>query len=497
MPRDLGRVSGSSLPWFAIIPYLGLGAALLAVSFYFYNDSRAFFLAVFFGYFIYGIGLAVAFLVLAAGGLARTRPPAPAPGGDDLAFTVTVAVPAHDEADVVVEAVRSLLGQSLAPAEIIVVNDGSTDDTLVYLIEAFDLQPSSRAPGLHASTHGIRGILQSRRFPTLWVIDKQNAGKAAALNTAHRFSAGSLFVTADADCLFLPDALARAVRYFHDSPDVVAAGGIVVAANGLDQQSLLKGATSLPRGLVAQLQFIEYATGFIWRFAWARLNSLMLLSGGFSVFRSGALRAVGGFDEDILTEDYEIAYRLHEHCRRNGDDYRILMLPDPVAYTLVPETLGSLIEQRTRWFQGFLQTLTKYRHMVFDRQFGWFGVFALPIKAIDAVMPFWGLFTYVALADHLAFGHFPVPLELLLGLVAIRWGADIAVNWMLIWMHRRHVAPRMTGRQYAIMMALAPLNMWLQRLIWYAYGFRAYWRLWQREQRWVKAERRAFGAGSA
>jgi cellulose synthase/poly-beta-1,6-N-acetylglucosamine synthase-like glycosyltransferase len=466
---------------------LGGGLVLVILSERLLGGVEAAFLIVFLGYSLYGISFPAVLYVLSRRRLASLAPVASAPAAPG----VTVVVPAFDEADVIEPCIEALRRQNHVPRQIIVVNDGSSDQTLAMLQRRYDLQPKAW-PTTGRARAAVRGLYQSAAEPRLVVVDRSKGGKARALNAALDLAEGEIFVTVDADTLIAPDGLAAMLRRFAAAPETVAVGGVVVAANGRDPRALLAGRVRLPKGLLPKLQWIEYAINFVWRFGWESLNTSLLLSGSFSAFRTNALRDVGGFDPHSLTEDYEISYRLHETNRRAGRSYRIVTAPDAVAYTLVPATLTALLEQRTRWFQGFLHTLVGYRHVIGRGCYGWLGVFTLPVKAVDALAPAWGLFGYGLLVHSLLQAEQILTPITLAAIIGLRWLSDIVQGWLHLRLNHAAIAPSLNRNQRWLLYALVPLNVWFQRLLWFAYGLRAYWRVLRRVRHWRKSRKRGY-----
>jgi cellulose synthase/poly-beta-1,6-N-acetylglucosamine synthase-like glycosyltransferase len=473
-----------ALPWIAIFLFLGIGAALSGAGYIHYDDSMNPVLLIVIGYFLYGIVLSLFMLVLSYGALRRLR--ARTLHGEMARNRATVVIPAYNEAAVIKTCVDSLLRQVPAVNEILVVNDGSTDSTFSVLEEAYGLI-AEEPPNT-----GETRIYHSARKPALRVLDFENAGKAAALNAGLAHASGDIFITGDADSIFTTEAIERMLRYFEERPLLVAAGGVLAAGNGVPVDELQAGQARLPRGVLPKLQWIEYATGYVWRFGWSRLNSLLLLSGGFSAFRTEVLRDCGGFDTNSFTEDYEIAYRIHRYCRAQGRDYEIVPVPDPLVYTLVPETVSSFLQQRTRWFQGFLQTLLNYRRLVFKPRYGWLGVFALPLKWIDALTPIWATFSYCALAFHATTCQIFIPLCLLVLSIGLRITTDLITSRTLLSLNQGYIEPRLTRREVWSLAWLIPVNLWFQRAAWFWYSLNAYYRLARNSRRWDKVRHNGF-----
>ena len=309
----------------------------------------------------------------------RSEPPA-----DLFALPLTppmsVLVPAHNEEAGIIGSVRSLLALNYPEFEVIVVNDGSTDDTVARLSEAFALEPSDRIVQPTLVTAPLRGVYRSRLVPNLVVIDKENGGKADALNMGINAARFPVVCAIDADSILEPDALLKAVQPLVHRPNLtIATGGIIRTANGAKFEGGSLVETGIPRGLLGKFQLVEYLRAFIvGRAGWSRLKSLLIISGAFGVFRRDILLEVGGYRTDTVGEDIELIVRLHRHMRDAGRPYRVEFIPDPVCWTEAPEKLSILRRQRTRWQRGLLDTLMIHRGMLFNRRYGRLGMIGMP-----------------------------------------------------------------------------------------------------------------------
>jgi cellulose synthase/poly-beta-1,6-N-acetylglucosamine synthase-like glycosyltransferase len=300
----------------------------------------------------------------------------------DSPFTpgITVILPAFNESAGIVESVYSLLALRYPSYEVLVVNDGSTDDTMERLRDAFDLVPAHRAVRAAIPTRPVKASYVSRRAPAVWVLDKENGGKADALNAGVAAAQHPYVCCLDADALIETDALLRVAAPILDDPErVVATGGIVRIANGSRIDHGRVTGVRLPSNPLAVLQVLEYFRAFlIGRVGWTRLNALLIISGAFGLFQRQAVEEVGGYATDTVGEDMELVVRLHRHYRARDLPYRIEFVADPVCWTEVPEDLGSLSRQRRRWHRGLGQTLWRHRDAVGNPRYGVFGLLAMP-----------------------------------------------------------------------------------------------------------------------
>jgi cellulose synthase/poly-beta-1,6-N-acetylglucosamine synthase-like glycosyltransferase len=292
---------------------------------------------------------------------------------------ISLLVPAYNEAETIAESVRSLLTLRYADYETIVVNDGSTDETLVRLIAVFDLRRIEHVATSSVPTAEIRNVYRSYTHPNLLVVDKANGGKADALNAGLNHARGVLFCAMDADTLLEPDALARVVRPFLEDASTVAVGGIVRIANGCRVEGGSIEDIRLPEKALPRYQVLEYLRAFLAsRVGWDALGSTLIISGAFGAFKRSMVETVGGFDARSVGEDMELIVRLHRHCRDNGVPYRITFIPDPVAWTEAPETIAQLAIQRDRWQRGLAQVVSRHRGMIGRPRYGLPGMVAIP-----------------------------------------------------------------------------------------------------------------------
>jgi len=315
-----------------------------------------------------------------------------------LDLPVSVIVPAYNEAASIITSTRAMLQVEYPDYEVIVVNDGSNDETLQKLIDEFRLQPFPEAYRQRVNCKDVRGVYKSALIPNLRVVDKVNGGsKADAMNAGINACRYPLFCAVDADSILQTDSLRRAVRPFLEEPDTVATGGTVRIANGCVVRGGFLEKVRLPGNFLALVQVVEYLRAFLYgRMGWTQLNAVLIISGAFGVFDKEAVVTVGGYDSDAIGEDMELVLRLHRHFKTSGEDYKISFVPDPICWTDAPEDLTTLGKQRIRWQHGLGQCLSKHRSLLFDRRAGAVGWLAVPFFVVFELFgPFVELAGYV------------------------------------------------------------------------------------------------------
>ncbi len=317
-----------------------------------------------------------------------------------LQTPVSVLVPAYNESATVVASVHSLLQLDYPEFEIIVVNDGSRDDTLQQLIQAFELEEFPEIYRRSLATKPVKAIYRSRTEPRVRVVDKENGGKADALNAAANLSRYPLVCSVDADSILQRDSLQRVVRPFLDDSRTVAAGGTIRVANGCEVWRGFLSRPGLPRSYLARLQIVEYLRAFLFgRTGWSAMNAVTIVSGAFGLFRKSALMAVGGYRTHTVGEDMELVLRLQRRRIEEKRRDRVVYIPDPICWTQVPEDWQSLRNQRIRWQRGLMESLTAHPGLLFHKKGGALSWLALPFMwVIEALGPVVELAGYVLTA---------------------------------------------------------------------------------------------------
>ncbi|MFZ5871520.1 MAG: glycosyltransferase family 2 protein, partial [Actinomycetota bacterium] len=315
----------------------------------------------------------------------------------------------------IVPSARAMLALRYPEHEVVVVDDGSTDATFERLRAAFDLVEVPRAVPDDVS---VREPVRSAHVPRdgrtpLVVVRTANSGRSDSLNTAVNVARYPLVAMVDADSILDPDALLVVAKPFADDPlRTVATGGVIRVVNGCRVVAGRVVDVRMPRTWLTRIQVVEYLRAFLLgRTGWSRLQSLILISGAFGLFRRDVVVEAGGLDPDTIGEDFELVMRIHRMLRRRGRDYRVVFVAEPVSWTEVPGAAAVLGRQRRRWHRGLWEVLWRYRGMLLNPRYGRVGLVAVP---------YYWLFELVAPLVELA-GVVLVPLGLLLGVVDVGW----------------------------------------------------------------------------
>lgn len=327
----------------------------------------------------------------------RRKKPKPKAETDPVAAPfVSVIVPAYNEEVSIVPCIRMLLDLDYPAYEVIVVNDGSKDATRNKMLAAFAWGSDTKLPAPDASIHTstIESVYASVDKKLIF-IDKQNGGKADAINAAILVAKGKYICTIDADSILDREALTRVIEPLERDPAVFVSGGQLALSNNLVIKGNRVVSARMPRNIWVHWQILEYISTFmVARISLSRINALLIMSGAFSVFRKEDLLATGGFltktnhhpyilqtlgkGKHTITEDMEVVLRLWKYHRDGHRPARAVFLPGPVCWTEAPEKPSQLYKQRMRWHQGLAETLSLYRKMMFEPKYRMTGMIALP-----------------------------------------------------------------------------------------------------------------------
>ncbi len=347
---------------------------------------------------------------------------------------VSILVPAHNEEATIAASVRSILQFEYPEFEVVVVNDGSTDGTMAALTREFGLAPFPEAYWKRLPIQPLHGIYRSALHPNLRVLDKANGGKADALNAGINAARYPLYCALDANAILQPDSLKRMVQPFLQDPATVACGAAARIANGCTVNDGFIREIDLPGHPLALIQLVEYLRNFLFgRLGWSPMNAVLILSGAFGVFKKAAVVEAGGYRCDVVDEDMELVARLHRLNRLAGRPYRIALVPDPILWTEVPESLTVLARQRLRWQRGLAESLFLNARLLFHPRGGAAGWAAFPFMALfEWLGPLLEVLAYVLMTAALICGLVSAQAFVAFMLVAIGMGIMVSVSALLL-----------------------------------------------------------------
>ncbi len=258
----------------------------------------------------------------------------------------SVIVPAYNEEKSIQATLQSLvdLDYPKDQIEIIVVPNACTDRT-AEIVEQFITQNPTQK---------------------ITIISQEIPGKGKAMNKGLAAATGEFFACLDADSFVAPNALKVMLPIFEQDQNIAAVCPLMKVKN--------------PKSILQKVQWYEYVVNMFYKFLNAKLDCIHVTPGPFSVYKTKIIKDLGGYDENTITEDLEIAIRLQKH------QYKIVQTFDTVVETLVPNTWKKLFRQRTRWYKGSVDNSVKYKELIFNKKYGDFGIIRMPTIILSGII---------------------------------------------------------------------------------------------------------------
>ncbi|MBM6617645.1 glycosyltransferase family 2 protein [Bacillus suaedaesalsae] len=361
------------------------------------------------------------------------------PYGDllNVSYTkpISILVPAYNESAGIYGSIRSLLSIEYPEFEVIVINDGSKDDTLEKMISRFDMVKINRVVQTKLDTKDIKGVYQSTIYNHLFLIDKINGGKADSLNAGINMSAYPYFCSLDGDSVLERDAFLKVMKPIIDSNgEVIASGGSIRIANGctIESGEIVKiGLSTKP---LVVMQVIEYLRAFLMgRIGMSRHNLLLIVSGAFGVFSKNWVIDAGGYNHKTVGEDMELVVRLHRLIKERKENKKIVYVADPVCWTEAPEDFKFLRRQRTRWHRGLFESLWAHKKLMFNPKYGSIGFISMPyFLFIEFLGPVIELIGLIIMVISIFIGGIYFEFAILLFLMSILYGSVFSMMAVLL-----------------------------------------------------------------
>lgn len=320
---------------------------------------------------------------------------------EDYYVPVSIVVPAYNEEVTIEATIKSLLALEYKLFEIIVVDDGSKDNTSRTVIDAFGMKRISRPIRAQLKCQKEEFVYETQAYKVpITLIRKKNGGKADALNMGINASKYPYFICMDADSVLQYDSLEKIVRPVLEHDNIVAVGGAVRPCNGAEIDNGRVVNYGLPSNILACMQVLEYDRSFLAaRILFDKFNGSIIISGAFGLFKKDVVIAAGGYDSRTMGEDMELVVKLHVYCRKHNMPYLIKYATDAICWTQAPEKLGDLKKQRRRWHIGLFQSMTKHRTMLANPKFGMVGfisyIYFLLYELLSPYIEIFGVLTMV------------------------------------------------------------------------------------------------------
>jgi cellulose synthase/poly-beta-1,6-N-acetylglucosamine synthase-like glycosyltransferase len=331
--------------------------------------------------------------------------------------TVSFIIPAFNEGTNIIDSVEAALSADYPQFKVIVVDDGSNDNTLSVLIERYQLDRLALKSRPNLSSTRIITSYQSKTHSNLLVIAKEHSGKADSLNVGIDHCDTELICCIDADSIITPDSLRKMVVKFIDEPNLIALGGAISPSNEIIVHNGQVERRKSNQPVFVAIQIIEYLRSFTsWRTGWSYLDGLLIIGGALTVFKRDAVLQVGGYRKEAICEDLEIILTLHQHFLNRQIPYHVWTIPDVICWTRVPTNAQHLKKQRVRWMYGALQSLKVHHALAFNRQNPLIGWMAFPhLVFIESFAPIFELLGLICFITAMAFGLLSIPAFIIYG----------------------------------------------------------------------------------
>lgn len=344
---------------------------------------------------------------------------------------MSVLIPCYNEESIIMTAIQGIHNVNYQDVEIMYINDGSTDRTMDMLIEQLSLVKEVRSPLVGDLLFmPVRGFYKSLTYPNVYVLDKNNGGKADSLNAGIAYSEKELVITLDADSVLSKDALSIVNRAFQDE-DVVAAGGMVHILQGRDFTANEKKVSLKNKKRIVSFQILEYLKGFyILKQSMAEFKALAVISGAFGIFNRQVMHEVGGFRRTI-GEDIDITLRFQEYIGKHKEK-KMIFIPEAECYTECPENWKDLYKQRIRWQKSFMDSLIQFKgsliRTIFKRSVSFFFLIdSFLVAILSSVLAVTSTVALIILPD-----GFKDPITLSLITMSFTYNIVLSVSAMLI-----------------------------------------------------------------
>ena len=295
---------------------------------------------------------------------------------------LTIIIPAYNEGKRVLNALYSILQNSYKNVHIIIVNDGSRDNTMDILISELGLYEVPVVIQNVIPASAIRHYYQSSLYENLSVVDKEhgpNNNGADSNNAGLNAASTPIVMTLDSDTVLEPNAIECILYTYLAQKNCIAVGGAIyiLNENQVEHGRLLT--RKLPKKFVPATQAIEYLRSFSYgRAGLNKLSGALCYPGAFTFFEAKAIKEVGGLDSKNYSYDAEAIIKLHEYIRKKQYPMQMCFSSNAISWTIVPNTWASFWEQRNRWQRGMLLSVSKHLTMLFNPRYGIVGLITFP-----------------------------------------------------------------------------------------------------------------------
>ena len=296
---------------------------------------------------------------------------------------VSIIAPAYNEEKTIITNVNSLLAIDYPKFEVIVVNDGSTDNMMNLLIDTFELEEVPFIYHEYVECQPVKTIFKSKNpeYSKLTVVDKVRAGyKADGNNAGINVATYDYYISTDVDCVIEPFALYRMMwPVILHSRKVIGVSATMLISNGCKVEDGRLVEANVSKNPFAMFQQLEYLRSFlIGKLGWSCDNMLPNISGGFGFYDKQVVIQAGGYGKGSLAEDMDMLMKVIRYMSETNQGYRLIQIPQALCWTEGPGSLSTLYRQRTRWAKGLCQIMRDHLKIAFRPKYKGIGMLVMP-----------------------------------------------------------------------------------------------------------------------
>ena len=350
---------------------------------------------------------------------------------------ISIIAPAFNEEKSIINNVISMMTVNYPTFEVVIVNDGSKDDTLQLLIDNFEMVETTYAYVEKIKTQPFRRIFKSTNpeYSRLIVVDKENGGtKADASNAGVNVAKYPYFICTDVDCVLDREALSKMIMpIISNKTRVIAVGATMRMVNSCQVENGVMVETKLPTRIFPLYQEIEYLRSYlIGKLGFSVINAVHNVSGGLGLFDKEIAIGAGGYDPLSHAEDMDMTTRMVAYMINYQKPYKIEQVPDTCCWTEGPPSFRVLNRQRTRWARGLFQIFSVHRKYLFNRKFKKMGLISFPyIFLFEFLAPVIELIGYIFTIYLVLVGGINWDTALLMLALAYLFGISLSLTTLL------------------------------------------------------------------
>lgn len=286
----------------------------------------------------------------------------------DYYVPVSILMPTYNNAKVIVSRVKMLFSLDYKLYEVIVINNGSSDDTLEKLKKEFTLKKVERPYNKRLKTEKIKGIYEGKyKNILITVVDKENGSRADSFNAGINVARYPYFLTLTVDSFLQRDSVEKMVRPILEEENVVLCCGALWLGDTTTLKNKDIKKYVLPKKVLACMQILEHDCLYLSsKIMSDDVKASLSVSGAFGLFKKDIVLDCGGYDLDTSGDTFYMANKISRFCKEKKKVYHIRYVPEAVCFKQTSTSLKGIINERIKWNKAFFKSMQKYRKVVLN-----------------------------------------------------------------------------------------------------------------------------------